>query len=456
MKCKAYVTARKSGKKLWCEGETTAREFTDAIPPRDRVGYHPGDVEGNMIQLYPSVRYQKWQGFGAAFTQSAAVAWLKMSKENQDKLIKAYFSEDGIRYNYGRMHIGSCDFCDREYSYVEENDDTLDFFSLDCEKKDVLPLIKAALAQNKEITLFASPWSAPAYMKDNGSRVGGRLKKEYYALWAKYVRKYIEGYRALGVNIGAVTVQNELRHEQTWESSVFTKEEELALAANYLAPELKPLGVKIYVYDHCRERVFDRATYAFNNCKDVDGIAFHWYSGDYFDELKMTREAFPDKDVVMSEGCVALKSTNPDEDEQWSAAEKYAHDIFGDINGGATAFCDWNLTLDQNRGPSHFRENRPCFADAPVICDNNQDEVMFQPSYYVIGQFSKFIEAGASVIGCSKAWNDAEVCTLQNPDGKIVVATHNAGGEKRGFIRLGDKLFDINLGEDEYKTFIIE
>lgn len=270
------------------------------------------------------------------------------------------------------------------------------------------------------------------------------------------MRKYIEGYRALGVNIGAVTVQNELRHEQTWESSVFTKEEELALAANYLAPELKPLGVKIYVYDHCRERVFDRATYAFNNCKDVDGIAFHWYSGDYFDELKMTREAFPDKDVVMSEGCVALKSTNPDEDEQWSAAEKYAHDIFGDINGGATAFCDWNLTLDQNRGPSHFRENRPCFADAPVICDNNQDEVMFQPSYYVIGQFSKFIEAGATVIGCSTAWNDAEVCALQNPDGKIVVATHNAGGEKRGFIRLGDKLFDINLGEDEYKTFIIE
>ena len=72
MKCKAYVTARKSGKKLWCEGETTAREFTDAIPPRDQVGYHPGDVEGNMIPIYPSVRYQKWQGFGAAFTQSAA------------------------------------------------------------------------------------------------------------------------------------------------------------------------------------------------------------------------------------------------------------------------------------------------------------------------------------------------------------------------------------------------
>ena len=115
MKCKTYVTARKSGKKLWCEGETSAHEFTDAIPPRDWVGYHPGDVEGNMIQLYPSVRYQKWQGFGAAFTQSAAVAWLKMSKENQDKLIKAYFSQDGIRYNYGRMHIGSCDFCDREY-----------------------------------------------------------------------------------------------------------------------------------------------------------------------------------------------------------------------------------------------------------------------------------------------------------------------------------------------------
>ena len=112
MKCKAYVTARKSGKKLWCEGETTAREFTDAIPPRDRVGYHPGDVESNMIQLYPSVRYQKWQGFGAAFTQSAAVAWLKMSKQNQDKLIKAYFSKDCIRDFYGRMLIGCCDFCD--------------------------------------------------------------------------------------------------------------------------------------------------------------------------------------------------------------------------------------------------------------------------------------------------------------------------------------------------------
>ena len=456
MKCCKFITERKSGKKLFFEGATDAREFTDAIPPRDQVGYHPGDVEGDMIQLYPSVRYQKWQGFGGAFTQSSAVALQKMSKENQEKLIKAYFSSCGIRYNYGRMHIGSCDFCDRDYTYVEEGDETLGTFSLDCEKNDVLPLVKAALAENENITLFASSWSAPAFMKDNLSRVGGRLEKRYYSLWAKYVRKYIEGYRALGVNITAVTVQNEPRHEQTWESSVFTKEEELDLAKNYLAAELKPLGVKIYAYDHCRERVFDRATYAFTNCNDIDGIAFHWYSGDYFDELRMTRETFPDKDIVMSEGCVALKSTNPSDDEQWAAAERYAHDIFGDINGGATAFCDWNLTLDQNRGPSHYRDGRPCFADAPVICDNEKGEVVFQPSFYVIGQFSKFIEAGASVIGCSKAWSDVDVCAVQNPNGEIVVVAHNNGEDKKGLIRLGDKLFDVTLGKGEYVTFVIE
>ena len=456
MKCRQFVTSEKSGKLLFEGKVLESEEYFDAIPSADENGFHPGDIEGDQIRVYPEMKFQKWTGFGGAFTDSAARAWLAMDEQNREKLINAYFSPDGLSYNYGRMHIGSCDFTAEAYSYTDKADEKLSAFSIERENSTVYAMISAAQKVAGEITLFASPWSPPPFMKDNGDYRGGKLKKEYFALWADYIARFIKAYAEKGVNISAVTVQNEPRHAQTWESCVFTKEEELAFAAGYLAKVLKPLGVKIYVYDHCKERVFERASYAFENCNDVDGIACHWYSGDYFDEIALTRRKFPDKDIVLSEACVPVPLTGADEKIQWQGAWAYCHDIMGDAAAGANAFCEWNLTLDENRGPSHFRLNRPRLADVPVVCDKTRQKVILQPAYYVIGQFSKFIKKDAYIIGCSKPWRDVEIIAALNPDGGIAVVARNSGGSGKALIHVGNLIFRTELEENSLTTFVIK
>ena len=456
MRIRQIVTARGSGRKL-AEAETLQSvKYYDEIPPMDQTGAHPGDIEGGQIIVHPGEVFQTWQGFGGAFTDSAASAWAAMDDKSRNKLIDAYFSPQGIGYNYGRMHIGSCDFSANAYSYIEEGDETLESFSLGREEKTVFAFVSAALERNKDIFLFASPWSPPLFMKDNGRYQGGRLLKRYYGLWADYIARYIREYAKQGVKISAVTVQNEPRHAQLWESCVFTKEEELELASDYLAARLKPLGVKIYVYDHCRERVFERAEYAFTRCGDIDGIACHWYSGDYFDELSLTRRKFPDKDIIVSESCVGLSSLPPDENAMWEAAGRYARDIAWDIRAGASAFCDWNLTLDERRGPCHFREHRPCVADAPAICDRQKGEVTLQPSFCAIGQFSKFIKKGARIIGCSKAFGDVETVAARNPDGEIVAVAVNCGEAKNVVLHMGEDVARTRLEENGITTFVFQ
>lgn len=456
MNCRQFVTSETSGKLLIEKNVLSCEKYSDNIPTTSENGYHPDDIEGGQIRIYPEMKYQKWIGFGGAFTDSASRAWLAMDEKNRDKLINAYFSVDGLKYNYGRMHIGSCDFTAEAYSYIDKADDGLSGFSIERENFTVYAMLSAAKKVAGEITLLASPWSPPPFMKDNGDYRGGKLKREYYAVWAKYIAHYIKAYAEKGIKISAVTVQNELRHAQVWESCVYTKEEELLFAGEYLAKELKPFGVKIYVYDHCKERVFERALYAFENCVDVDGIACHWYSGDYFDEIAMTRRKFPDKDIVLSEACVAIPKTGVDKKTQWQGAWAYSHDIIGDITAGANAFCDWNLTLDENRGPSHFRDNRPCLADVPIVCDKTRQEVILQPAYYVIGQFSKFIKKDAYIIGSSKPWKDVEIIAAQNPDEEIVVVARNCGEERKALIHLGNMIFRTELEENSLTTFIIK
>lgn len=431
-----------------------AKEYLDVLPVADSHGFHPGDVEADTIRLYPSVVRQKIHGFGGAFTESAAYVWATAPAAVRDEIIEAYFGKDGIGYNYGRVSIGSCDFSLSAYSYIPNGATDLKDFSVARDEEYALPFLKAALGKTPDIALFASPWSPPPHLKTNGEWQGGKLKREYYALWAKYVAAFIRAYAERSVKISAVTVQNELRHAQVWESCLYEKEEELDLAANYLAREIKPLGVKIYVFDHCRERVFSRASYAFGASSAIDGVACHWYSGDYFDELRMTRERFPDKDIIISEACVAMRKSRPVAEYDGKVLDAYAHDIIGDLNGGANAFCDWNLVLDGERGPSHFRDNRPMMADAPVIVDGGK--AIFRPSFYAIGHFSKFMHRGASVMGCSQPWRDVEVTAALNPDGSVAAVVYNRGGAKHCKVLLGTSLFEIDLAENSLNTLVIE
>ena len=315
--------------------------------------------EGGLINVYPQIKYQEIKGFGGSFTEAASTTFDALGNENQEEILKLYFdAEEGIGYNFGRVHINSCDFSLGNYTCVDEEDKTLKTFQINRDKTSLIPMIKRALSYN-DIRLLASPWSPPAYMKTNSSmRFGGKLKRECYELWAEYFVKFIKSYEKEGVKISAVTIQNEPKAIQTWDSCVYTAEEERDFIKYHLGEKMLNLGVDVLFWDHNKERLVERANVVLSDetvKRFVKGIAFHWYSGEYFEELEIFHKLFPDKDLVFSEGCYEYSLGATDTTK---IGERYAHDIIGNFNNYCNAFCDWNLLLNDKGGPNYVGDRK--------------------------------------------------------------------------------------------------
>ena len=373
--------------------------------------------ENSLINIHPHIEYQEIKGFGGAFTEAASTTLDKLSKENREKIIRMYFDkETGIGYNLGRVHINSCDFSLGNYTCVDEGDETLESFQINRDKSSIIPMIKDAMQYGK-IDMLASPWSPPAYMKTtNMMNKGGELKEEYYDLWAEYFVKFINAYKAEGIEIKSVTVQNEPKAKQRWDSCIYTAEQERDFVVNYLGPKMEELGVKLFFWDHNKERLIERADVMLDSelgKKYVEGIAFHWYSGDHFEELEMFHKSYPDKELIFSEGCYEYSYGMMD---TIKIGEKYAHDMIGNFNNYCNGFIDWNLLLNEKGGPNHVGN----FCDSPIMADTENDEVFVHDSYYYIGHFSKYVKQGAKRIGSSKFSDKIETVAFKNPDGSII------------------------------------
>jgi glucosylceramidase len=414
----------------------TARDKTDRLTVKPELTFEQDTYgrELELINVFEDVEYQTIQGFGGAFTEAAAVTLNKMSPEKQQEIVDAYFTpETGLGYTLCRTHIHSCDFALGNYVYIKEGDNSLESFDVERDHTALLPFIKRANeATGGGITLFASPWSPPAWMKTSGTMNGGGvLLPEYRATWAKYFVKYIQAYAAEGVTIWGITVQNEPKAVQSWDSCVFTAEEERDFVREHLGPALAEAGlghVKIIVWDHNKERLYDRARTILSDPeanKFVYGVGFHWYSGDHFEALEAVRRKYPDKALIFTEGCVerGVKLGS------WDPGEKYGHDIIGNLNNGMNGWTDWNLLLDEIGGPNHV-EN---YCDAPIIADTKTDTVHYQSSYYYIGHFSSFIRPGAVRLGCSRYTERLKTTAFRNPDGTAAVVVMNDTDEEIPF-----------------------
>ena len=382
--------------------------------------------EMTMIKMYSKIGYQKMIGFGGAFTEAAASVWSQMGKENQEKLVDLYFGKNGSGYNFCRTHIQSCDFALGNYAYVEDSSDKeLKTFSIERDKKYIIPLIKAAQKRKSDISFLASPWSPPAFMKTNADmNHGGKLKPEFRKMWADMMARYVAEFKKEGIPVERVTVQNEPQAVQTWDSCIWTGKEEGEFAKDFLRPSLDAAGaknVKINVWDHNKEIILERAEESL--CKEfadsVDGVAFHWYSGDHFESLAEVCRRFPEKDIFFSEGCVEYSRFASD--NQTAHAEMYAHDMIGNFNAGAKSFIDWNLFLNKEGGPNHVGN----FCDAPVMCDTENDTFKINLSYYYIAHFSRFIQKDAVRVLTSRYTDKIETCGFVNPDGSHVLVLLN-------------------------------
>ncbi|MDF2540605.1 MAG: glycoside hydrolase family 30 [Herbinix sp.] len=411
-----------------------------------------------VINLYPEFEFQTFHGFGGAITEASGYAYSKLSKENQEKVLELYFGKTGNRYNIARGHIDSCDFSLGNYSAITDPEDVeMKTFTLERDEQYIIPLMKAAEQKRGEaIELLLSPWSPPAFMKTNGEKnCGGKLKPEFRGFWAEYICRYIKEYQKRGFFVSWITIQNEPNAVQKWDSCLYTAEDEKVFIRDFLYPAMiknELTDVKITIWDHNKERMYERAkvTIDQDTISMIDGVAYHWYTGDHFEAIKITAESFPGKELIFTEGCVEYSRFGTN---QLQNAQMYAHDIMGNLNAGMTASIDWNILLDEKGGPNHV-EN---YCDAPIMINTKEDTFEVKLSFDYIGHFSRYIHKGAKRIGLTKYTNELEMTAFKNTDGSIVLVVLNRNEQDYNtVIRMEGKSVGLAVPKSSIVTAVIE
>lgn len=387
------------------------------------------EVENQVVNLYPEVTYQTFEGFGGAITDAAGYVYSLMNEEQKREVIETYFAPDQMGYNRVRIHMDSCDFSTEMYEAMSAPDDReLRSFSFSRTEKYILPMLEdAQKAAGRPLKLMLSPWSPPAFMKTNGSRVGGgALKPEYRDMWADYICRYIEEFQKRGFEVERISIQNEAKAVQTWDSCIYTaaQEKEFLRAHLRLALVRHGLGaVEVFIWDHNKERVYERVRDTVDDTTKnlVAGAAFHWYSGDHFEALDLVRQQYPDLKLITSESCIEYRF-HAAQDEFGNNA-KLAHELMGDLNHGINAFYDWNILLDEQGGPNHV--GNWCYA--AFMYDKKEKTLHTKLLQQYYHHFSHYIAPGAKRIALSKYTHALEATAFRNPDGTIVVVLFNAG-----------------------------
>ena len=439
----------------------------------------------DTVSLDMTKRFQKITGFGGAFTESSAYLLNKLSKKNRDTIIKAYFGKEGANYSLTRTHMNSCDFSLSQYSYSPVADDVnLEHFTIKDDMDDLIPMIKDAMKASEDgFKIFASPWTAAPWMKDNNEWVGGKLLPKYYDTWALFFSKYADAYKNQGIDIWGFTVENEPHgNGNNWESMHYEPDEMTNFVMNHLGPKLEAdgYGDKIILgYDQNRAGLKEWVDSMYENeetSKYFDGIAIHWYESTYkifADDLQYAHHKAPNKLLIETEGCVdsqvpAWKDDNwywskestdwgwdwaPAEDKylhpKYAPVNRYARDIIGCLNNWVDGWVDWNMVLDRQGGPNWF-EN---WCVAPIIVDPKTDEVYFTPLYYIMTHFSKYIRPGAEVIGVENNNKELQITAAQNLDGSIVAIVFNEGETEQNFnLQINDKSVNIKINAQALQT----
>lgn len=389
-----------------------------------------------VVNVHDVVR-TKFYGFGAALTEAAAYTYAQMSEENKKRYLEMIFGKSGLDYRICRICIGSSDFSLGDHVYISEGDETLETFDLGIDKDYVIPMARDVLSyRSGDVKFFASPWSPPAFMKDSHSRIGGRLLPEYYGLYAGYICRFVEEYAKEGIKISAVTPQNEPENGKGWETCLYSTEEEAAYI-RVLRKTLREKGLdtRILCWDQNRHRMFDRAVGIYERCSDdVDGLAFHWYSGGgCFEDIPLLRELYPDKVIIESE------FTNSDK----NYFGRYTDELRDVISAGVNAVTEWNALLNEKGMPAH---NRDWGCISPLHYDRGRSELYKSVNYDEIFMFSHFIDAGSEILRTSVTDRAIKTAAVKNPDGSYVTEISNLGDtDKNVCLRLGGTEISIVL-----------
>lgn len=471
-------------------GRAIVEERILPVTPEAEEAKH---LESHVINLYPEITYQEIEGFGGALTDTVGYLYSKMTEECKKQFLEDHFGKNGQRYRFLRMHMDSCDYSLEEYQAVADPIADPDFtaFSIERDRKYMLPMLKDAMAMTAQpFQVLLSPWSPPKQWKtppakpkndasvyggeammaaflpeadyETPSRCnGGSLKKEHYKDWAVYLAKYVQAYLDEGVPVTMMSLQNETIAATNWDSCVWTAQEQKIFLRDCLYPVFQETGlagrIGLYIWDHNKERVVEFAQEIIDEetARMLDGIAFHWYSGDHFESLGIAHDLFPDMKLMSSECCalhppgqasmfaalLGMDGGSSVAEVEYEDAAAYGHDIIGGLNHGMNRWIDWNLCVDKNGGPRHVSSG----FGAPV-CANEDGTYRKLLTFDYIGHFSRYILPGAKRIGFSRCDSNVELTAVKNPDGSLVAVLQNSGQKDASYaIRINGRLIRIQL-----------
>lgn len=442
---------------LWLTNADKSALFELQRPfPRFTKGASHGPAQEPTIEINDHQKFQTIDGFGFALTGGSAQHLAHMDAAKRAALLQELFGVNGrnIGISYLRISIGSSDLNDHVYSYDDmpagQTDAELAKFSLAPDRAELLPVLKEILAINPKIEILGSPWSAPAWMKTNDNSKGGELKPEYYPTYAKYFVKYIQGMKAEGIQITAITIQNEPLNEKNTPSMLMPAEEEARFIKDDLGPAFKAAGIrtKIILYDHnCNV-----PEYALSILKDsrasryVDGSGFHLYEGQ-IEAMSQVHDAFPRKNLYFTE----YMAVEPTESARISIAKPVEGTFIGALRNWSRNVLLWNLAANSKFEP--HTDNGGCpICQGAVTIDGN--EVTRNLAYYAMAHFSKFVRPGSVRIGSNSPATLPNVA-FEAPGGKTVLIVANDGKAGQVFhVRYHGRSLETTLNEGAVGTYV--
>lgn len=383
------------------------------------------------IDVDSAQAFQSVDGFGYTLTGGSAYLLAQLSSAQRASLLQELFGsgDNAIGISYLRLSIGASDLSEQVFSYNDlhpgNTDPNLDSFSLSRDTLYLIPVLKEILAINPNIKLLGSPWSAPVWMKTNGSSIGGSLNPTYYGVYAKYFVKYIQAMKALGITIDAVTIQNEPQHGGNNPSMVMAAAEQADFIKNHLGPAFQtaPISTKIIIWDHnC-----DNPNYPISILNDaaakqfIDGSAFHLYAGN-ISALDAVHTAHPDKNLYFTEQWTAGGGAF-DGDLKWHIKNV----IIGSLRNWSRVALEWNLANDGGYNPHTPGGCSEC--KGAITLDGS---VVRNVAYYIIGHISKFVPPGSVRIHSTTPAPITSVA-FKRPDGKKVLLVLNEGSSAATF-----------------------
>jgi len=408
-----------------------------------------------VLTVDDAQHFQTMDGFGFALTGGSAQLLMRMGAAPRAALLKELFTTDGagIGVSYLRVSIGASDMNERVFSYDDlpagETDAEMAKFSLGPDRADVIPVLKEILAIRPRIKILGSPWSAPAWMKTNDDVKGGELKPECYAAFAKYFVKYVEGMRAEGISIDAITVENEPLNPKNTPSMVMFAPEQGTFIAKHLGPAFEKAGIqtKILLYDHNP----DVPSYPLSILGDpaasyVDGTAFHLYGGQT-SVLTEVHDAYPKKNLYMTEQSVTeWRGQGP-----LGIAEPVRQVMIGSTRNWSRNVLLWNLAADPQNGP--HTNNGGCTGCSGAITLDG-DSVTRNVAYYVVEHFSRFVPPGSVRVASGEMEQLASVA-FRTPESKVVLVVSNTGNFPKPFaVKYHGRVFQTAIPAESVGTYV--